>query len=378
MGAGIDMSFLSLILKNLWRQKIRNVLTLLGVSIGVATILALGLVMNGFEQSLGATIRSGKTDFTIVHAQAPAILFSVIDESKLKEIAVYDGVDQAVGVLFSLARFQTNPYFLLIGLRQQDLEFVGVHFLKGRPYLPLAEDEIVLGKTAALSANAQLADTVSISGRSFRVVGIFETGNVWEDGGAFLPLYTLQAWQHRQGEISTILVKVRSEDSIEAVARGIEEHYANELVTMRSVAESQKIVRSLGIMQAVSGAVSVLALGIGGLGVMNTMIMAVYERTREIGILRAVGWRRRRVLTLILGESLLIALLAAGIGFLIGVLAVQGLLLLPWVKGLIAPAYSAALFVQSLGVALGVGFLGGLYPAYRASRIAPTAALRHE
>ena len=111
---------------------------------------------------------------------------------------------------------------------------------------------------------------------------------------------------------------------------------------------------------------------------MNTMIMAVYERTREIGILRAVGWRRRRILQLILGESVIIALIAAGVGFIIGILAVDALLLLPWVKGLIAPAYSTPLFLQSLGIALGVGFLGGLYPAYRASRIAPTAALRYE
>lgn len=372
------MSFLLLILKNLWRQKIRNMLTLLGVSIGVATILALGLVMNGFEQSLGATIRSGKTDFTVVNAQAPAILFSVIDENKLEGIRLFWGVEQAVGVLFSLTRFGTNPYFLVIGARQDDLEFVGVRMTEGRAFLPDAEDEIILGKTAASSANVRIGDTVTISGRSFHVVGIYETGNVWEDGGAFLALSALQSWQHRQGEISTVLVKVDREGSIDAVAHSIEEHYANELVTMRSVAESQKVVKSLGIMRAVSWAVSILALGIGGIGVMNTMIMAVYERTREIGILRAVGWRRRRILTLILGESLIIALLAAGAGFIVGVLAVNGLLLLPWVKGLIAPAYSTSLFLQSLGIALGVGFIGGLYPAYRASRITPTAALRYE
>ena len=372
------MSFLTLILKNLWRQKIRNLLTLLGVSIGVATILALGLVMNGFEQSLGSTIRSGKTDFTIVNAQAPAILFSAIDAGRLKQIEALEGVEQAVGVLFSLTRFQANSYFLLIGLRQEDLEFVGVRFIEGRPFLPQAEDEIVLGKTAASSANAHLSDAISISGRSFRVVGIFETGNVWEDGGAILPLYALQGWQRRQGEISTILVKVHNEESVEAIARSIEERYANELVTMRSVAESQKVLKSLGILRAVSWAVSLLALGIGGIGVMNTMIMAVYERTREIGILRAVGWRRRRILQLILGESVIIALLAAGLGFITGILAVNALLLLPWIKGLIAPAYSTALFVQSLGIALSVGFVGGLYPAYRASRIAPTAALRYE
>lgn len=372
------MSFLLLILKNLWRQKMRNLLTLLGVSIGVATILALGVVMNGFEQSLAATIRSGKADFTIVNAQAPAILFSSIGEDKWAEIASLDGVEQAAGVLFSLTRFQTNPYFLLIGIRQEDLDFAGVRFTEGRSFRADAEDEIILGKTAASSANAHLEDGVSISGRSFRVVGIFDTGNVWEDGGALLPLSVLQTWQRRQGEISMILVKVKAEESVDAVARQIEEHYANELVTMRSVAESQKVVKSLGIMRAVSWAVSILALGIGAIGVMNTMIMAVYERTREIGILRAVGWRRRRVLTLILGESMIIALFAAGVGFFVGILAVNALLLVPWVKGLIAPAYSASLFLRSLAIALGVGFIGGLYPAYRASRITPTAALRYE
>ncbi len=372
------MSFGMLILKNLWRQKIRNLLTLLGVSLGVATILALGLVMNGFEQSLGATLRSGQADFSIVNAQAPAILFSVIEESKLTEIRDLTGVERAVGVLFTLARFQTNPYFVLIGVHPEDLLFVGVRLIEGRAFPPDSEDEILFGKTAALSAKVRAGERVTISGRSFRIVGIYETGNVWEDGGAFLALRTLQAWQRRQGEVAGILVKVTPEASVEAVAREIERRYPNELVTMRSVEESQRVVRSLGIMRAVSWAVSLLALLIGGIGVLNTMIMAVYERTREIGILRAVGWRRWRILNLILGESLAIALLAAGVGFAAGVLAVNGLLLLPWAKGLIALAYSLPLFLQALGIALGVGLAGGLYPAWRASRITPTAALRYE
>ena len=116
----------------------------------------------------------------------------------------------------------------------------------------------------------------------------------------------------------------------------------------------------------------------GYIGVVNTMSMSVSERTREIGILKAVGWSRFKVLRMILSESLLLSLVGFVIGSLLGVGAVWAITSLPSVKGFISPSFSGDSFLIGLAVALLLGFLGGAFPAYRAFRLSPAEALRHE
>jgi putative ABC transport system permease protein len=253
-----------------------------------------------------------------------------------------------------------------------------VRLIAGRAYNDDSSDELLIGSIAAHSYGIHVGDPIELSRKPFHVVGIFETGNVWEDGGALLPLSTLQTFQHHENQVTMIGVKVMPGYSTEEVERMLEARYNGELVAMRSLAESEKVARSLGIAQVLSWAISLLAIVIGGLGVMNTLIMAVFERTREIGVLRAVGWRRSRILRMILGESLSLSFLAIVVGSLAGILGIQLLLLFPWARGLISPVYSLAIFGQAVAVALGVGLLGGLYPALRASRISPREALRYE
>jgi putative ABC transport system permease protein len=131
-------------------------------------------------------------------------------------------------------------------------------------------------------------------------------------------------------------------------------------------------------MDALNLAVSVLAIGLGAIAVMNTMIMAVFERTREFGILRAVGWRGSRIMRLVLSEAVLLCLVAAVLGTALGVLATQGVMRIEAVQGFLEPVYSIDLFVRAIAIAVGVALVGAVYPAYRAVRLSPMEALRHE
>jgi putative ABC transport system permease protein len=147
---------------------------------------------------------------------------------------------------------------------------------------------------------------------------------------------------------------------------------------VRTQSEFGRVDRNLALINAANAGGSVLALVIGAVGVMNTMMLSFFERTREFGVLRAIGWNRRRVLMLVLGEAGLISLGGAMLGVLLGVVAVNLLQNTPQLVGVFEPDYSAAIFWRGLYIAGGMALLGALYPAARAAMLVPLEALRHE
>jgi len=123
---------------------------------------------------------------------------------------------------------------------------------------------------------------------------------------------------------------------------------------------------------------SVIAVIIGAISTLNTMIMSVLERIREIGILRAVGWRKMRVVRMILGEAVVLTAIGAVIGTITAIILTRVLSTFPAVSGFIEGKIGPTAIGKGLLMALAVGLIGGLYPAYRASQLLPTEALRHE
>ena len=131
-------------------------------------------------------------------------------------------------------------------------------------------------------------------------------------------------------------------------------------------------------MQEMADQISLVAVLIGALGMLNTMLMSVLERTREIGELRSLGWRRRQVLGMILRESLVLGVIGGGVGIPLG-LGMGGLIGAAGIwGGALEPMYSPTLFVRAIAVAMVAGVIGGLYPAWRATRMRPVEALRYE
>jgi putative ABC transport system permease protein len=199
------------------------------------------------------------------------------------------------------------------------------------------------------------------------------------DAGIMMPLTTLQNFTSNENKVSNILVKVTDNANVTTVSKTIEDTYPNELSTTTAAATAGRIDQGLSFIDTASWAISLLAIFIGAVGVINTMIMTVYERTREIGVLKAVGWKDRRILGMILGESIVLTLIAFVVGTIVAVVGVEVLLtLVPSVGGIIKPSFAIDIFLRAFAVAFIVGVVGGLYPAYRASRLSPTEALRYE
>ena len=129
-------------------------------------------------------------------------------------------------------------------------------------------------------------------------------------------------------------------------------------------------------ISAMSWGTSLLAVIVGVLGVMNTMLMTVFERKQELSILLAIGWKPGRIIRMILWESALLGLLGGIIGVGIGTLGVKVLETLPAIQGLLEPDLSTRLMLLSVGIAVVVGVLSGLYPAWRSSRLSPALAMQ--
>jgi putative ABC transport system permease protein len=265
-------------------------------------------------------------------------------------------------MLFHIARLGSNPFFFLIGREHSGLAERPPHLVAGEVWAADSTNGILLGKRAANDLAVQPGDTIEIEDRQFVVTGIYQTGRLLEDGGAYAPLDTVQEIAGRVGVVTAVFIHLESGADPVAVA----EHIETEFETLATILDSANM------------AISVLAVGIGAIGVMNTMIMSVFERTREIGILRAVGWSGRRILRMIVTESLVLCGIAAAVGSALGVLATRALLMIDIIRNVLEPQYTTDIFVRALVVAILVALAGAAYPAFRAVRLTPMEALRYE
>jgi len=372
------VSFLGLIPRNVLTRKVRSSLTGFAVAIAIMMVVAMGVLTHSLRQTAISVLQTGKADFTIAQKGTSDVLYSSLDESQVNRIAAYPQIDHIVGVLVAAVALDSqHPFFLELGIPPDQLANFGVQIVAGRPYTADATDEIMLGYRASSDLNKTVADMITIDTDTYRIVGIFSIGQVFGDEASMLPLTQLQTTERKPGEVTLIFVTVKPGTNIPALRSQIEQDNPG-LATVQTVSDFGRVDRNLSLISAANEGVSVLALFMGAVGVMNTMLMSVFERTREFGILRAVGWSRTRLVAMVMGEALLIALAGAVVGTGLGYAAIKVIQQLPQVLGFFHPEYTAAVFGRALGVAVGMAFLGVLYPAIRAALLEPLEALRHE
>lgn len=356
------MSWAGLIARNLRRRTARTVFTAVGVGLGVGLIVALLAITNGVHRTAGDLIHVGRADFGLYQSGVSDFTRSLLPESLTAEIARQPGVQAAASV-----KLLVVGGTLVFGLDPKEFPYKRLVIVEGRRSAVMAGDH----------SGKHVGQTVQLGARTFTVGGIFHSGDRFEDLGIELPLHVVEALARRPKEVTSIGVTVKLGQNVRAVAARLERRYPG-VATVTEPGQAIKVDTSSRLILTTGWIVSVLALIVGGIAVTNTMAMSVFERTREIGILRAIGWPASRVGALIVSEALAICLLALAAGCGLGVLAASVFVAHTALSDLISPAYTLGTFAWGLAFALGVGVIGALYPTWRAISLEPVAALRHE
>jgi putative ABC transport system permease protein len=372
------MSFVGLVLHNVTVKKLRLALTSLAVAIGVLAVVSLGVVTNSLQSTDLALLQTGRADFTIAQKSVADLLASSIDEATLARIRAVPGVRGLTGVLIGTARLNSsNPQFLEIGIQPSDLAAFGVTVVAGRPFTASATNELLLGYIAARNLGVRVGGVISLDRIDYRVVGLYSTGQSLGDGGAMLPLLAFQTHQRQPAQYTLLFVQVAHGTNVPDLQRRVDQQFP-ELTTIRTLAQYGRADRSLSLILAANRGATVLAIIIGAVVVMSAMSMTFIERTREFGVLMALGWTSWRVARMILGEALIIGVIGTAGGLALSVLAVVGVQHLPVLVGVLHPVYTAGIFARALLTALAMVLLGALAPAVRAAITEPLESIRHE
>ncbi len=277
----------------------------------------------------------------------------------------------------SLLGFLTNPemgFFILLGV--QPGTHAAEHFEISIGRAIQRPNEIMLGKGVAESLKLGVGDTLQLAENRYKVVGIYETGVGFEDGAGTLVLSEAQRLLGKPRAVSFIYVDVKDPAQAETVAAMINERFPDTRASVSSTfAQTSNDLANVGVLVQV---IRLMAIFVGGIVVANTMIMSIFERTREIGTLRALGWQPRRIVGQVVAESIWLTLLAALLGSALGVAFMYSLTLIPLYGDILVPKWTVATFASAIGVAVSLGIIGGIMPAWRASKLQPVEALRYE
>ncbi len=398
--------------RSLLVNKTRAFLTMLGIVIGVAAVIALMAAGNGVQQYITDQFQSVGTNLLFVAAKArhpgavPSRPLTVDDARAISDSLQAPDVLHTAPVLirtFPVSRGQNSIMPTIAGVTEEYNEVRQWEIAAGRA---IEATDIqgkfrvaVLGQQAAKDLFPKeewpIGQTIKIKGIPFKVIGLLTPkggssfGN--EDNTVLIPLTTAQTRLSKartargQYTITLIYVQAVSKDRMAAARQEITEilrqqhniQYANnddfEVISQEDLISIFGEIT--GMLTIFLGAIAAISLLVGGIGIMNIMLVSVTERTREIGLRKAVGARRRDILGQFLIEAMVLSLMGGVIGILLGVAG--AMLVSTLVNGLHALVTPSAVLLAT-GFSAGVGLFFGIYPATRAARLNPIDALRYE
>ncbi len=393
----LDIAF-----KNVGRHTVRTFLTVLGISLGIGLILALGSIGAGLNKQIQE--RVGNVAAVIdVRAQSET---DGISDDTIEGIRDIPGVETVVpvGSYRITRRFRGGDFgprgfpmmgdgggqgfgsLTFTGVSPDDQDYLigeGIVATEGRKLDSSDEgvNVVVLGSSIATQQNLNVGDEIEYQREEdnvtesyyFEVVGILEeTGQSDVDGSAYVPLATMQEIED-DTTITSLKVRLAEVGLVEQLTQDINDNF-EDVRAMSFVTIVRQIESTLSTVQMAVYGIGAVSVIVGGLGVMNTMIMSVIERRREIGIMKAIGATTITIMTQVLEESAVISVIGGLFGLGLGYLSTLAIMQFTT----FIPVLTSQLIMMGMGFALLLGMGAGLYPAWSASQLDPIEVLRYE
>ncbi len=384
-------------------RKFRFALNLIGILIGCAAITGLISLTQGLSSNVSGQLSSlGASTITITSggfgggnpfqggSTATRVLdYKVVNQiSKIPDVSYTVPVDSGGSVSYSINGktyyhsitgstddyFKANPSIEVVAGRALLRSDTGVAVIGDEIAQPPDSTSQIINVGDRLKVTATVNDVTKQL--TLRVVGILKrTGGSFgsSDSAIIIPLTTFDQFFEKNGKYSSIQVLASSPDKIDAVSQKIKDSITN--LSVITAATAQALVTNiLGTIQAVLGGIAAISLVVAGVGIINTMTISVLERTKEIGVMKALGAKARDILILFLSEAILTGIIGgiigAALGFAISIVAGN-------IIGL-APSVNLSLGLIVVGFSVVTCVVSGIYPAWHAAKLSPVEALRHE
>ena len=384
--------FINVALKELRRHRTRSALTVSGVALSVCMLVSLLGLGNGYRTSLIRSIDRLGYHVLVTSKGCPyeaatllmqgGVIPMYMDEAIHREILRDADVATATRLFLGTLSGDREGFSLMMGIEASFLEMKPwLTFQRGGWFKDGTTDEVILGYSVAAYYRKNIGDDFPLRGlgQTFRVRGVFDRSGTQDDGTIFVPLGVAQRLFDKKEKLTGIGVKLKDLSRIDGFSERVFEMPSVQVITMAQV--QRTLLDLLGTARFFIGTVAIVAVAIAVLGVMNTMLIAVFERTREIGVMRAVGASQWDIFALICAEALMICALGGiaggGIAILGSQLASEAVrAILPFAPAGILVQIDGILLIGGLVMALGMGILAGAIPGWRASRLHPIAWMR--